>query len=246
MKNILKLSALAAVIAATAMYASADTLQLGSYGTGTASMGNDNSALTFSNTAIAPVTPYTGGMFGSFTTQTGPTGTGTGTVNLMGVTPTWEAAQANSNWVSFGQTGPGTPQSSQPGADYAPNGNYFLTSTFNMNTVGPDSGMLTVLADDTVTVFLNGHQLNTPTDPGTYSHCSDGFPTCHLTPTLVTLNNADYLSGVNTLTFQLTQGGSFDLGVDFSGSTVPEPSTLMMLGTGLLGSAGALFRRMRS
>ena len=246
MKNLIKLSALAAVIAASASFASADTLQLGSYGTGTANMGNDNSALAFSNTAMAPVTPYTGGAFSGFTTQTGPMGTGTGTVNLMGVTPTWEAAQPSSSWVSFGQTGPATSQANQPGGNFAPNGNYFFTSTFNMNTVGPDSGMLTVLADDTVTVFLNGVQENTPTDPGAYSHCSDGVPTCHLTPTLVTLNNADFMVGANTLTFQVTQGGSFDLGVDFTGSTVPEPSTLMMLGTGLLGSAGAMFRRMRS
>jgi PEP-CTERM motif len=38
-------------------------------------------------------------------------------------------------------------------------------------------------------------------------------------------------------------------GLDFtataSTSPVPEPSTLLMLGTGLVGSAGALFRRMR-
>ena len=246
MKNLLKLSALAVALVASATYASADTLQLGSYGTESSNMGNANSAMAFSNMAVAPVTPYTGGAFGAFTTQTGPSGTGTSTVNLLGVTPTWEAAQTNSSWVSFGQTGPATSQANQPGGNFSPNGNYFFSSTFNMNTVGPDSGMLTVLADDTVTVFLNGHQLNTPTAPGMYSHCSDGFPTCHLTPTLVTLNNADYLNGMNTLTFQVTQGGSFDMGVDFSGSTVPEPSTLMMLGTGLLGSAGALFRRMRS
>jgi hypothetical protein len=62
--------------------------------------------------------------------------------------------------------------------------------------------------------------------------------------------NYSLTGGVHTLTFNVQQTKLVYEGLDFygsiaTGSPIPEPGTLMLLGTGLIGSAGTLMRRMR-
>src|SRR5690349_11369103 len=119
MKRYLRLAALGAIVCTTAL-ASADTFQFGSYATGDPSQGNLNTAMAF---IPGMSTPDPGVVY---TTNTVAVANGL-----------WHAALPNTTWISFGQTGPTTLPAAQPGGHFAPNGDYWFTTTFSL--VGPAS-----------------------------------------------------------------------------------------------------------
>jgi hypothetical protein len=234
MRLILKLCAVAALSVVCVCVASADTIQLGSYGTADASLGNVNTAIDYAGYSTTSTTPSSG----------------VGTSYALAPGLLWATAVTGSTWVGFAPTA-GPVGTSNPNYGY-----YTFSTSFTAGSPSLYSGSLSIMADDTVAIYLNG-VLVVPFAPlGSDYHCADVVPDC-LTVDTIALSGLSLLSGpdANTFLFVVQQagvgpvGGTGDpTGLDFSAvlSAVPEPNSLLMLASGMLGCAAAIFRRRRA
>jgi hypothetical protein len=214
LKNYARFVIVSAILFGGLISARADTILLASYGSTATNPGVSNTAATY-DFADSQVNNSSSSTFN------------------INPGSTWHAPIGSSSWISFNA-------STGPTSSYvAPNGTYVYNTTFSLPSA-TYSGTMTVLADDTVAIYLNGNlilQSAGPMGPGnSYAQCSDVAPNC-LTP--LTFNFTGFTAGVNDLTFDVKQVNLVNEGLDFSGSVsnsaVPEPLSLVLFGTGLIG-----------
>lgn len=193
----------------------ADTL--GSFATGAFSLGNINTATNFAG--MSATNTVSGGVAPTF---------------FLDPAGVWEAASPHSTWVGYAPTAGPLSGVNPPGTIGAPE---FYTFTTTFSAFGPWSGTLTVAADDTTDLFVNGVEVIFDGALGTDFHCASGLPNCSQEDTVSISGGA----GTNTLTFvveQAGEGGTTDdpSGLDFSGNIVvtPEPSALSLSLLGLI------------
>ena len=221
------LSALLAgsLFAASALAASAPTINLASYGSAAGTpvpAGVGNTALSYLGSTVNNVNTIAS----SSTTYDVSTG---------GV---WANPTGNSSWVAQ------NPNDGPSGGHVEANGTYYYISTFIDNNAMASSGAITVMADDTTSVYFNSFLITPAASSATNGRCTSGTPNCTV-PTTYTLTSSDFVNGTNLLVFGVMQEYGSAEGVDFSGSVnvTPEPGSLLLMGTGLAMLAGLAFSR---
>jgi len=165
----------------------------------------------------------------------------------------WANAITGTSWVT--NTSVAGPNCS--GSQCDPNDFYYFQTKFTaVGGFEPYNGSISVMADDTLEVVLNAGTadelvLVNFAISGADGHCATGTTTgANATPSCggvdtISLSGIPLLAGTNTLTIIEAQTGLSGAGVDLSAdlTQAPEPSSLLLLGTGLLGLAFVLFRK---
>jgi hypothetical protein len=123
------------------------------------------------------------------------------------------------------------------------NGPFDYTTTFNLTGFNPTTASITGVAssdDEIVGLVLNGHAISFTTPDQSYGSLFS-----------FALNNPSFfVSGVNTLEFDTmnTHGYPTGLIVQMTGTanSVPEPTSMTLLGTGVASFAGLYWRKRRA
>lgn len=181
--------------------------------------------------AEAKADPVTFSTSGTFTCG-GCSGSGTNSVTFLG-------GAGNALMINF--TGLGSTSLNTPtGSSF---GNF---QTFVSGAGASASGTFTLTI--TQTVPIAGSDSFSATFSGTFSASNSGTGVVNFTVTSITIGGITYSITNNPLNLvpPASNNGITTVQGQITGSAIPEPTSMFLLGTGLLGAAGAVRKRIKS